>query len=162
MITADKNIDATGRKGIDIKYKGSGPDRRWLIGNGELFYKLHNGAKDGRYVDVMGKIGVELEKRRNWTIQQLQQLHPFAHAQVELTDEEFCNVFIRDGTLAARYPEIVLALGRKSIDVCGGDNSHMMTTLPRPSHVSAPAFEPDGNIMLETDFSGKFAKGLGR
>jgi len=161
LITADANIDSlTRRKGIDIKYTDSPSDRKWLIGNGETLANLHNGAKEGRYVAVISKLrGMAGLGIKNGDDQ----------APVELTDAEFCSLLIRDLGLSARYPNIAARLSEIGIDandVCRIP-AHMLTALPRrprPSHVSAPDFGPASarNILLETDFSHKFAEGLGR
>ena len=74
----------TSSKGIDIKYMGSPPDRKWLIGGKEhTVEELFNGEKGGRYMDVIKELrdkGVHLPDEQKGII---------------LTDEEFCRFFIR-------------------------------------------------------------------
>ena len=74
----------TSNKGIDIKYMGSPPDRKWLIGGKEhTVGELFNGEKDGRYMDVIKELrdkGVYLPDEQKGII---------------LTDDEFCRLFIR-------------------------------------------------------------------
>ena len=74
----------TSHKGIDIKYKDSPPNRKWLIGGKEhTVGELFEGAKNGRYMDVIEALrneGVDLPDDRTGII---------------LTDEEFCRFFIR-------------------------------------------------------------------
>lgn len=71
-------------KGIDIKYRGSPPNRQWLIGGDDkTVYELFEGAKDGRYMDV-------IEKLRNHDIDL-----PDDQKGIILTDDEFCRFFIR-------------------------------------------------------------------
>ena len=146
LITADANIDLkTGEKGIDIKYKGSPPDRRWLIGNGETFYKLHNSSQGqhkpspgapgspGRYVDIMFEIsGMRMK---------LDKPSDYSHKQVELTDEEFCHVFIK-GPLAARYPYISDRLKEIGLynSVCSIPPAHMLAA-QRPSRAYRASHE---------------------
>jgi len=71
-------------KGIDIKYMGSPPDRKWLIGGKEhTVGELFNGEKDERYMDVIKELrdkGVHLPDEQKGII---------------LTDDEFCRFFIR-------------------------------------------------------------------
>lgn len=149
LITADANIDSnTGMKGIDIKYKGSGSDRRWLIGNGETFdhlyrssqgqYKPSPGAPNspGRYVDAMFEIsGMRLR---------LGKPSDYSKKQVELTDEEFCHVFIQ-GPLAVRYPNISDKLKEIGLydSVCSIPPAHMLAAQrPRSSAAGPPPHPP--------------------
>lgn len=138
LITADENVDSNGHKGIDIKYKGSPPNRRWLIGgDNETFRELIGGAKDGRYKYVMERILVDIKGSMNYD-----------QKGVTLTDAEFCKLLnnIRSNPNdTPQYPHIYVKLQEKGITLMCliGENPppHMLAA-QRPSAASAAPPHP--------------------
>lgn len=142
-------------KGIDIKYKGSPPNRQWLIGgNDKTVNELFEGAKEGRYMDV-------IEELRNHDIDL-----PDDQKGIILTDDEFCRFFIRymhyvqgglsfehmmQKPMAYKYFKITNAAMRKLgsdavVKMCSNWNNpdyvppkHMLTAQRHPSAAAAAA-----------------------
>ena len=134
MITADKNIDATSKKGIDIKYQGSGPNRQWLIGGDDKTVgELLGSAKEGRYIDVIQAI----RSMRGGPVSTL----PDNQKGIILDDDEFRGLFVRNLStdakpLADKYHGIKTELSRQP------DVFHSMLFHTELPPVSSSMFNP--------------------
>jgi len=181
LITANENVvydehgNPTRQKGIDIKHKGSGPNRLWLIGGDDKTVgELLRGAKEGRYVDVIRAI----RSMRGG----IPEILPDDQKGITLTDDEFCALFVRnlsteDKPLADKYHGIRINL-RSQPDfhsMCQHElppvSSSMFNPVQRASHAyraSAPPPPPShynaqraiDNGLGDSFLSGQIARGM--
>ena len=167
LITADENvvyegITPTRQKGIDIKYTGTGPNRRWLIGGDDKTVgELLGGAKEGRYVDVIRAI----RSMRGGIPAML----PDNQQGITLEDDEFCDLFVRNLStdvkpLADKYPNIRISLRQQPAfrSMCQHESPPVSSSMFNPVERSSHASRASASALAldESVFSKKIQRGL--
>lgn len=172
LINANTNVvyergNPTHQKGIDIKYTGSNSKREWLIGGDDKTVRqLLDGAKEGRYIDVIRAI----RSMRGGAEKTL----PDNQKGITLDDSEFRELFVRNLStdakpLADKYRGIYTELSRQP-DVFHSMLFHtelppvgssMFNPVPRHAHAYHASHASAPSHLDETRVSDHIAQ-LGR